>query len=85
VALTIGRTQELVFDDNSRRAAWRACSMIFAISQAAAAYLLSYIFAQSHNYGILFALGAVALFLGLLLDIVMVRGGMERWTLPPQT
>jgi len=74
VALTIGRTQELVPDEDARRGAWRVCTTIFAVAQAASAYLLSFIFAQTHSYDILFALGAAALALSLLLDLAVARG-----------
>ncbi|HEY4135139.1 MAG TPA: YbfB/YjiJ family MFS transporter [Alphaproteobacteria bacterium] len=74
VTLALGRTQELLSDDGARRKAWRNCSVIFAIAQAGGAYLLSYVFAQTHDYAILFAFGAVALAVGLLLDLVMLRG-----------
>ncbi len=73
VALTIGRTQELVPDEEARRGAWRVCTTVFAVAQATAAYLLSFIFAQTHAYGILFAIGAGALALGLLIDLAVVR------------
>ena len=74
VALTIGRTQELLPSDDARRLAWRNCTLMFALAQALAAYLLSYVFAQTHGYAILFALGAGALALSLVLDVALVRG-----------
>jgi predicted MFS family arabinose efflux permease len=73
VALTIGRTQELVPSEDARRLAWRNCTLMFALAQAVAAYLMSYVFAQTHGYAILFALGAGALALSLVLDLVLVR------------
>ncbi len=73
VALTIGRTQELVPNDSARRVAWRNCTLMFAVAQAGAAYLLSFIFARSHDYGILFAIGTGAMALALLINLVFVR------------
>lgn len=74
VALTIGRTQELLPSEDARRLAWRNCTLMFALAQAIGAYLMSYIFAQTQGYAILFALGAGALALSLVLDVVLVRG-----------
>ena len=73
VALTIGRTQELVPSEDARRLAWRNCTLRFALAQAIGAYLLSDIFAQTHGYAMLFALGAGALALSLVLDLVLAR------------
>lgn len=73
VALTIGRTQELLPNDAARRVAWRNCTLMFAVAQAGGAYLLSFIFARSHDYGILFAIGTAAIALALLIDVIVVR------------
>ena len=73
VALTMGRTQELAPDDAARRRAWRVCTVTFAVAQAAAGYLLAFVFAQTHDYAILFALGGGALALCLLIDLAVVR------------
>lgn len=73
VALTIGRTLELLPSEDARRLAWRNCTLMFALAQALAAYLLSYVFAQTQGYAILFALGAGALALSLVLDVALVR------------
>lgn len=78
VALTMGRTQELVPSEDARRLAWRNCTLMFALAQAIGAYLLSYIFAQTHGYAMLFALGAGALALSLVLDLVLVRNKVLR-------
>lgn len=70
VAITIGRTRELIpGDPAAQAAAWGFCTTAFAIGQAVAGYAFSYIFAQAENgYPILFALAAAALFLALVID-----------------
>ncbi|MFN4283443.1 MAG: YbfB/YjiJ family MFS transporter [Alphaproteobacteria bacterium] len=73
VALTMGRTQELTPDDAARRHAWRVCTITFAVAQAAAGYLLAFVFARTGDYAILFALGGGALALCLLIDLAVVR------------
>jgi predicted MFS family arabinose efflux permease len=72
VAITIGRTRELIPDDPAgQAAAWGFCTTAFAIGQAVAGYGFSYIFAQSENgYPALFALAALALLLALGVDLV---------------
>ncbi len=71
VAITIGRTRELIpGDPAAQAAAWGFCTTAFAIGQAVAGYAFSYIFAQTENgYPILFALGAAALLLALAIDV----------------
>jgi predicted MFS family arabinose efflux permease len=70
VAITIGRTRELIPDDPAAQAsAWGFCTTAFAIGQAVAGYGFSYIFARSdHGYPALFALAAAALVLALAID-----------------
>ncbi|HEX3952254.1 MAG TPA: YbfB/YjiJ family MFS transporter [Stellaceae bacterium] len=72
VAVTLGRMRELLpGDPNAQAAAWSWCTIAFALGQAIAGYGFSYIFARSANgYPTIFALGAVALLLGLALDFV---------------
>jgi predicted MFS family arabinose efflux permease len=71
VAITIGRTRELIPDDPAAQAAaWGFCTTAFAIGQAVAGYVFSYIFSQSQNgYPALFALAALALLLALAIDL----------------
>ena len=71
VAITIGRTRELIpGDPAAQAAAWGFCTTAFAIGQAVAGYAFSYIFAEVENgYPILFALGAAALALALAIDL----------------
>ena len=77
VAITLGRTRELIPDDPSQQAAvWGYCTTAFAIGQAAAGYAFSYVFSQVENpYSILFAAASAALILALVLDIVVSRMG----------
>jgi predicted MFS family arabinose efflux permease len=72
VAVTIGRTRELIPGDPARQAAaWGFCTTAFALGQAIAGYGFSFIFAQSDNpYPALFLLGAAALLLALIVDFV---------------
>ena len=72
VAITIGRTRELIpADPAAQAAAWGYCTTAFAIGQALAGYLFSYIFSQSQNgYPALFALAALALVVALAIDLV---------------
>lgn len=71
VAITIGRTRELIPGDAAAQAAaWSWCTIAFAIGQAIAGYAFSYIFAHAANgYPALFALAAAALVLALAVDL----------------
>ncbi len=71
VAITIGRTRELIPADPAAQAgAWGFCTTAFAIGQAVAGYVFSYIFARAENgYPILFAVAAAALVLALAIDV----------------
>jgi predicted MFS family arabinose efflux permease len=72
VAITIGRTRELIPGDPARQmAAWGFCTTAFALGQAIAGYGFSFIFAHSENaYPILFLLAAAALVLALAIDFI---------------
>ena len=68
--LVLGRVHELVPDDaEGQRAAWSVTTMAFALGQAAGAYGLSFLFARGGHYTTLFAVGAAALTLALLIDL----------------
>ena len=75
VAVTIGRTRELIPGDPAgQTAVWGFCTTAFALGQAIAGYGFSFIFAQSDNpYPALFLLGAAALLLALIVDFVAGR------------
>jgi len=70
VAITIGRTRELIGNDpNAQTAAWGYCTTAFAIGQGVAAYAFSYIFSHVENaYPILFMFASVALVVALSID-----------------
>ncbi len=70
VPLVLGRVLELVPDDAERqRAAWSVTTMAFALGQATGAYGLSFLFASGRGYTTLFAVGAAALTLALIIDL----------------
>ena len=73
VAITIGRTRELIPSDPAGQAtAWGFCTTAFALGQAIAGYGFSFIFAHRDNaYPILFLLAAAALVLALMLDLAI--------------
>lgn len=70
VPLALGRVHELVGGEGPRRAAWAACTAAFALGQAAAAYLLSFVYAATGSYPLLFGLGAAALVLAFLIEVI---------------
>lgn len=70
VPLTLGRVYELApADTASRTAAWSRAATSFALGQASAGYGLSFVYARSGDYTLLFALGAGAATLALALDV----------------
>ena len=74
VPLALGRVQELVEGDRSRKAAWSLCTAAFALGQAIAAYVFACVFERSDGgYLPLFAAGAGALLLALAIDLVWPR------------
>lgn len=75
VAITLGRTRELIPDDPPRQAAaWALCTTAFAIGQAIAGYGFSYVFARTGGgYATLFLLAAAALMVALAIDLVCGR------------
>ncbi len=72
VPLVAGRVHELVPDRaDLQRRAWGIATTFFAIGQAVAGYGFSYLFAQTGgSYIALFGVGAAALWLALVLEIV---------------
>lgn len=74
--LVLGRARELVGGDaGAQQAAWSRATAAFALGQAAAAYGLSYLFAASGSYRLLFAVGAAALAAALVIDLAPRRRG----------
>lgn len=72
VTLVLGRIGELLPNlPVQQKAAWTAATVFFALSQAAAAYGLSFLFAWSdENYSLLFFIGTAAILVALVIDIV---------------
>src|SRR3954451_5280973 len=79
VAITIGRTRELIpAAPPAQAAAWGYCTTAFAIGQAVAGYVFSFIFATSGNaYAILFALAAIAFLVALATDLLAPIAGIK--------
>ena len=73
VAITLGRTRELLPDDLPRQAAaWGYCTTAFAYGQAVAGYGFSFIFATSGDaYAILFALAGIIVLVALAIDLLV--------------
>jgi predicted MFS family arabinose efflux permease len=81
VPLVLGRVQELAGpDERGRTAAWSIATVAFAVGQAGAAYGFSFLFARTGSYIILFALGAAALILALVIDLAANRATRPRST-----
>ncbi|WGS01621.1 MFS transporter [Bradyrhizobium sp. ISRA443] len=72
VPLVIGRIHELIpHSAPSQRTAWAQATTTFALFQAAGAYGMSFLFAQSGgNYALLFVIGAAAVIVALALELI---------------
>jgi predicted MFS family arabinose efflux permease len=78
VPLVLGRVHELLPNDaEGQRAAWSVTTMAFALGQAAGAYGLAFLFASGGRYTTLFAVGAAALTLGLVIDLAARLAGRK--------
>jgi predicted MFS family arabinose efflux permease len=75
VPLVLGRIHELIGEASARQRVWSIATGAFALGQAGAAYGFSFLFAQGGGYAPLFALGAAALLLALMLDLALGRAG----------
>lgn len=74
VPLTLGRVHEMVpVDAAARTVAWSRATAAFALGQAVAGYGLSFVYARTADYALLFALGAAALALALAIDLAVGR------------
>jgi predicted MFS family arabinose efflux permease len=79
VSLVLGRIGELMPGDAfSQALAWSATTTAFALGQAAAAYGFSFLFAAGSGYRVLFAIGAAALAVALLIDLAVGRARPRR-------
>ncbi len=74
VPLVIGRIHELIpHSAASQRSAWAQATTTFALFQAAGAYGLSWLFAQSGgDYALLFVIGAAGVAVALAIELVSV-------------
>jgi predicted MFS family arabinose efflux permease len=74
VPLVLGRVNELlVHHPAAQKRAWRTATTSFAVMQAASAYGLSFLFSHSGgDYRLLFAIGAAALGVAFVVDVVAV-------------
>ena len=71
VPLVLGRTHELIPRDGpARHVAWSHATVAFALGQAVGAYGLSYLFARTGDYTVLFESGAALIMLALLVDLI---------------
>ena len=73
VPLVLGRIQELSADPDTRQAAWSTATTAFALGQAGAAYAFSFLFDLSGSHVVLFELGAGALALAVIIDVIVAR------------
>ena len=71
VPLALGRMHELEPDPAARTAAWSAATTSFALLQAAGAYGATFLFTQTGDYRLLFALGAAAFCGSLAIDLAV--------------
>ncbi len=79
VPLVLGRVHELIpHDGRAQKAAWSGATTAFALGQAGAAYGFSFLFAETGGYAMLFALGAAALVLALVIDLGTIGVGARR-------
>lgn len=74
VPLVLGRIGELLpHHPAEQKAAWSVATVAFALCQAASAYALSFVFAQSgENYRLLFLIGAAAMVVALAIDLIAI-------------
>jgi predicted MFS family arabinose efflux permease len=72
VPLVLGRIHELLpHHPAQQKAAWSVATIAFALFQAAAAYVQSFIFAQTGgDYRLLFLIGTAAIVLALAIDLI---------------
>ncbi len=72
VPLVLGRIGELLpHHPAQQQSAWSMATATFALCQAASAFALSFIFAQSgESYRLLFTIGAAAMVIALAVDLI---------------
>ncbi|MGV8921128.1 MAG: YbfB/YjiJ family MFS transporter [Pseudomonas sp.] len=76
VPITLGRVQHVLPANlSAQNAAWSRATTIFALFQALAGYVYSYLFSVSNgNHALLFSIGGAALILALLADMLLMIG-----------
>jgi predicted MFS family arabinose efflux permease len=75
VALILGRVRELTRGEPQAQIGWTLATLAYAAGQAAAAYGLSYVFARTGGYALLFGIAAAALAAALAIDLSVARAG----------
>ncbi|MBL27837.1 MAG: MFS transporter [Rhodospirillaceae bacterium] len=75
VPVALGRVRELLETEAARRAGWSTATAAFALGQGAGGYGFSYLFGVTGDYRLLFAVGAAAVALGLVIDLAGNRRG----------
>ncbi|SNB77349.1 Predicted arabinose efflux permease, MFS family [Arboricoccus pini] len=74
VPLVLGRVQELTAGHAAAGSrAWRLSTIAYALGQAVAAYVFSYLFAKTGSHELLFLLGSLTLAAALLIDLAASR------------
>ena len=73
VPLVLGRIHDLIpdHDPGQRARAWSLATTAFALGQAGGAYGLSFLYARTGSYTLLFGLGGAVLALALLIDLAL--------------
>ncbi|MTW17894.1 YbfB/YjiJ family MFS transporter [Rhodoplanes serenus] len=66
--LVLGKIREIFHDPARQQVAWSRATVVFSVGQAAGAWLLSLVFAETGEHRLLFAFGTAAFALALLLD-----------------
>lgn len=71
-SLAAGRTAELV-GHGQQKQVWSRMTVVFSITHAGTAYLLSFLFSVEHSYLLLFQIGAATLLAGSILDYLSTK------------
>jgi MFS family permease len=76
-SLAAGRTGEIVGHEHQKQV-WSRMTVVFSITHAGTAYLLSYIFSVQQSYLLLFQIGAATLLAGSILDYLSTKFAKQR-------
>ena len=66
--LILGRLAEIT-SGHDQHGAWGVATTVYALAQAGGAYVMSWLYARSHGYDMLFEVGAVALTAAVALSL----------------